>query len=82
MYKQVNGKKVALTASEISDCVKRESDHDIKLTSLEATKYQRDRYAEYPDIEEQLDMIYHLGLAGWKSSIKAIKDKYPKPEGN
>ena len=46
---------------------------------LAATKYQRDRAAEYPSIEDQLDKIYHSGVAGWKTSIKAIKDKYPKP---
>ena len=46
---------------------------------LAATKYQRDRAAEYPSIEDQLDDIYHNGVAGWKTTIKAIKDKYPKP---
>jgi len=46
---------------------------------LAATKYQRDRAAEYPSIEDQLDNIYHSGVAGWKTTIKAIKDKYPKP---
>ena len=45
---------------------------------LAATKYQRDRAAEYPSIEDQLDDIYHNGIDGWKATIKAIKDKYPK----
>ena len=44
-----------------------------------ATKYQRDRAAEYPSIEDQLDTIYHSGVTAWKTTIKAIKDKYPKP---
>ena len=44
----------------------------------DANKYQRDRASEYPSIEEQLDKIYHSGVTGWKASIKAIKDKYPK----
>ena len=48
-------------------------------SELAATKYQRDRAAEYPSIEDQLDTIYHSGVAGWKTTIKAIKDKYPKP---
>ena len=48
-------------------------------SELAATKYQRDRAAEYPRIEDQLDTIYHSGVAGWKTTIKAIKDKYPKP---
>ena len=44
-----------------------------------ALEYSRNRAAEYPPIEDQLDTIYHNGVAGWKTSIKAIKDKYPKP---
>jgi len=44
-----------------------------------ALEYSRNRAAEYPPIEDQLDDIYHNGVAGWKTTIKAIKDKYPKP---
>lgn len=44
----------------------------------DAKEYQRKRASEYPSIEDQLDKIYHSGVTGWKASIKAIKDKYPK----
>ena len=44
-----------------------------------AIAYQRQRKAEYPSVEDQLDTIYHSGVAGWKTAIKTIKDKYPKP---
>ena len=44
----------------------------------EAKEYQRKRASEYPSIADQLDDLYHNGIDGWKSSIKAIKDKYPK----
>ena len=44
----------------------------------EAKEYQRNRASEYPSIAEQLDDLYHNGIDGWKSNIKAIKDKYPK----
>ena len=44
-----------------------------------AEEYKINRVAEYPPIEDQLDTIYHSGVAGWKTTIKAIKDKYPKP---
>ncbi len=44
-----------------------------------ANDYKEKRSAEYPSIEDQLDDIYHNGVAGWKTTIKAIKDKYPKP---
>ena len=46
---------------------------------LENNSYKSQRKAEYPSIEDQLDTIYHSGVAGWKTKIKAIKDKYPKP---
>ena len=42
-------------------------------------KYQRDRKAEYPSIEDQLDDLYHNGIDGWKATIKVTKDKYPIP---
>ena len=40
--------------------------------------YQRNREVEYPSIVDQLDDIYHNGIDGWKATIKAVKDKYPK----
>ena len=40
--------------------------------------YKDKRQNEYPRIEDQLDDIYHNGIDGWKATIKAIKDKYPK----
>ncbi len=46
---------------------------------LENDSYKSQRKAEYPSIEDQLDNIYHNGVAGWKTTIKTIKDKYPKP---
>ena len=46
---------------------------------LENDSYKSQRKAEYPSIEDQLDTIYHSGVAGWKTTIKTIKDKYPKP---
>ena len=48
-------------------------------TAYDNKKYQRDRAAEYPSWQDQLDKIYHDGIDAWKADIKAIKDKYPKP---
>ena len=45
---------------------------------LENDSYKSKRRAEYPDYATQLDDIYHNGIDGWKATIKAIKDKYPK----
>ena len=47
-------------------------------TTYDNNKYQRDRKLEYPSIEDQLDDLYHNGIDGWKTTIKAVKDKYPK----
>ena len=47
-------------------------------TDYDNKEYQRKRASEYPSIADQLDDLYHNGIDGWKSSIKAIKDKYPK----
>ena len=45
---------------------------------LENDSYKSKRRAEYPSTPEQLDDIFHNGIDGWKATIKAIKDKYPK----
>ena len=45
---------------------------------INETAYQTDRAKEYPSIVDQLDDIYHNGIDGWKETIKAVKDKYPK----
>jgi|TARA_R100001440_G_scaffold26653_1_gene43578 hypothetical protein len=47
-------------------------------SDFDALAYQRNRRSEYPSIVDQLDDIYHNGIDGWKTTIKAIKDKYPK----
>ena len=44
----------------------------------DANKYQRDRAEAYPSMADQLDDLYHNGIDGWKKTIKAVKDKYPK----
>ena len=45
----------------------------------EKQAYARSRAKAYDPIPEQLDQIYH-DMDGWKAKIKAVKDKYPKPE--
>ena len=55
---------------------------NINWTSVNAwtdpEQYKYDRQAEYPTIVDQLDDIFHNGIDGWKATIQAIKDKYPK----
>lgn len=45
--------------------------------------YAEKRALEYPDVKEQLDMIYWdkvNGTDNWQECISEIKNKYPKPE--
>ena len=55
---------------------------DTKLKELQAeydtNQYQRDRAVSYPSWQEQMDLIYHSGVAGLKAELKKTKDKYPK----
>ena len=46
---------------------------------LENDSYKSKRRAEYPKFEDQFDQIYNEGIDAWKATIKAVKDKYPKP---
>ena len=50
-------------------------------SNFDAQEYARKRQAEYPPWNEQLDKIFHDGVAKWKSEmVQPVKDKYPKPE--
>ena len=65
-----------------------------KLKELQAehekTQYQRDRAESYPELKEQLDLLWHAidgGKFNVKSKdtdfykkLKAVKDANPKPE--
>jgi hypothetical protein len=62
-----------------------ESEWQIYVPGLVATA-KFSRRDEYPDLGEQLDMLWHAmdldeskRLEPWYSTIKLIKSKYPKP---
>ena len=44
-------------------------------------EYRRNRAAEYPTIQEQLDALYHAGVfpVEMTERIRAVKEKYPAP---
>ena len=66
--------------SENSDSQPTEDELNAAYTAWKtAEEYKINRANEYPDIVDQLDDIYHNGIDGWKTTIKTIKDKYPKP---
>ena len=67
-----DGSKDKPTEKELTDALaKQQSDFD-------ANQYQRDRAVSYPSWQEQMDLIYHSGVAGLKAELKKTKDKYPK----
>ena len=54
---------------------------------LAATQYMRDRAEAYPPVGDQLDILWHsmdIGeiakSAEFYDAMKAVKDRYPKPE--
>ena len=48
--------------------------------------YERNREEQYPQIKDQLDMLYHdlksgnLNNGTWITAIDAVKEKNPKPD--
>jgi hypothetical protein len=53
-----------------------------RIEVFETLKYQRDRAAEYPSLQEQLDMQYWDKInntTNWQDAINTVKTKYPKP---
>ena len=77
----ITGWDVSEVKTDISQPTQAEIDAEfIRLQAVyDSQEYARSRKAEYPSMVDQLDDIYHNGIDAWKATIKAIKDKYPKP---
>ena len=61
-----------------------DSEIDAEIIRLQAEydaqEYARNRATEYPSTGDQLDYIFHNGVAKWKTDmIEPVKAKYPKP---
>ena len=78
--KILNGEVVQLTSEEEIARDAEEAEFQKEQEEYLKVKYKDDRKAAYPSIEDQLDKIYHSGIDEWKKDIKAVKDKFPKPE--
>jgi hypothetical protein len=63
---------------ETKHATEKKAIEDANAKAVAEWTYVEKRLTEYPIVEEQLDDIYHNGIDGWKTTIKAIKDKYPK----
>ena len=42
-------------------------------------QYSRDRAAAYPSQPEQMDLLFHKGITGWRDEILKIKNEHQKP---
>ena len=73
-HKVVNGVVVELTDEEIQQI----NDSVEAVAAAQAKDWEFNRRAEYPNIADQLDDIFHNGIDGWKATIQVTKDKYPK----
>lgn len=45
-----------------------------------ASDYRLNRLKHYPTAEQQLAIIFDLGIDGWKSYIQNVKNNIPKPD--
>ena len=76
VVKDENGDEVSIVKDDVT----------AKITELEnATAYIHARKNDYPNIQEQLDMLYHDMTADkgdktgdWYKAIKKVKDDNPK----
>lgn len=62
------------------DETKVEEEYKKLKAEYDALQYQRDRAADYPSWQEQMDLLYHGGIDALKAELKKTKDKFPKPE--
>ena len=86
----INGEDIDQITWYAGTAVISKADIQAKMAELEiaydAKNYQRQRQPEYPAIGEQLDMLWHAiddgtldKTSDFYTSLKATKDKYPKP---
>ena len=63
------------------------AEYDRQMAEWNAKQYQRDRAEVYPDLDDQLDLLYHdiksgvnLAEGKWVQAVEQIKAAHPKPE--
>lgn len=83
MKKVVNGIDIECSPQEEAEILLNRENFRIQEELYESTQgYKDKRKLEYPDMQDQLDMLYHdlkNGTTIWRDLIDSIKKKYPKP---
>ena len=89
-YKMVDGAKIQFTPEEETARDAEEAEFKKEQEEYLKVKYKDDRARAYPELKEQLDLLWHAidgGKFNVKSKdtdfykkLKAVKDANPKPE--
>ena len=75
--------QVALTEAELAEVAQAQAIKDAENIELAKTKYQRDRAAEYPSINDYIDGVVkgdQAQIQAYIDACLAVKAKYPKPD--
>ena len=80
--RNADGKVVGWTRLESEHFTEEMDPNDQEMLDFEnpPETYIDLRKKAYPSMMDQMDILYHKGVVGWKKVIQDIKDKYPKPE--
>ena len=83
MFKTENGQLVEMTQDEINALQLTDAKFAAEQAALAKTKYQRDRAAEYPSINDYIDGVVkgdQAQIQAYIDACLAVKAKYPKPD--
>jgi hypothetical protein len=53
-------------------------DEAVVQAYINANAYKEKRAKAYPNVVDQLDILYHQGFDAWKLAIQAVKEEFPK----
>jgi len=84
-HKLIDGVRVDLTAEEIAELNAKDEIENKKIADAkviyDAEQWKRNRQAEYPTWQEQMDMQYWdkvNGTSTWQTAIAKVKSDNPK----
>jgi hypothetical protein len=81
-YHTTSEGNIPFTAEEEAEWEAMQTAFTAAQAELEATKYQRDRAAEYPSINNYIDGVVkgdQAQIQAYIDACLAVKAKYPKP---
>lgn len=81
-YHTTSEGNIPFTAEEEAEWEAMQTAFTAEQAALDATKYQRDRAAEYPSINNYIDGVVkgdQAQIQAYIDACLAVKAKYPKP---